>query len=119
MTRGERIREVRKANKLTCEKFGERIGLKKSSVSQLENGVNTPTEQTLKHICKEFNINYLWITEGVGEMNADLDAEAIAIIDSVMTSDNEFAKKVLRAFAKLDEKEWEVIAKLIDEIKKE
>ena len=46
MTRGERIKEIRKSYNLTLEKFGERIGMKKSSVSQLENGINSVTEQT-------------------------------------------------------------------------
>ena len=38
MTQGERIREARKTLGLTLEKFGEKIGMKKNSVSQIENG---------------------------------------------------------------------------------
>lgn len=38
MTQNERIKEVRKSLGLTLEKFGERIGLKKSAVSLIENG---------------------------------------------------------------------------------
>ena len=47
MTQGERIREVRKALGLTLEKFGEKIGMKKNSVSQIENGKNSVTEQVI------------------------------------------------------------------------
>ena len=38
MTQGERVKEIRKALGLTLEKFGNEIGLKKNSVSQIENG---------------------------------------------------------------------------------
>lgn len=66
MTQGERIREVRKALNLTLEKFGERIGMKKNSVSQIENGKNTVTEQTIKSICREFDVNEIWLRTGDG-----------------------------------------------------
>ena len=68
MTQGERIKLVRKELNLTLEKFGERIGLKKSSLSQVENGINSVTEQLIKSICREFNVDYLWLTTGEGEM---------------------------------------------------
>ena len=73
MTQGERIREVRKALGLTLEKFGEKIGMKKNSVSQLENGKNSVTEQVVKAICREYNVDYMWLTTGDGEMFIDTD----------------------------------------------
>ena len=38
MTQGERVKELRKTLSLTLEKFGQRIGVGKSTVSDLENG---------------------------------------------------------------------------------
>ncbi len=115
----DRILKVRKSNKLNQEDFAKKLGLTKNYISLIETGNREPSERTIKDICREFRISYAWLTEGTGSMDSGLDSDEFALIDSVMTSDNEFAKKVLRAFAKLDEKEWEVIAKLIDEIKKE
>ena len=43
----ERIKELRKTLGLTLDKFGERVGLRKSSLSQIENGVNGVTEQLI------------------------------------------------------------------------
>ena len=40
MTEGERLRAVRKHLGLTLDKFGEKLGMKKSALSLLENGVN-------------------------------------------------------------------------------
>ena len=83
MTQGERIREVRKALGLTLEKFGEKIGMKKNSVSQLENGKNSVTEQVVKAICREYNVDYMWLTTGDGEMFIDTDDDFIERIDSL------------------------------------
>ncbi len=52
----ERIRSLRKALGLTMEKFGDRLGVKKNSVSQWESGTNNVTEQMFKSICREFSV---------------------------------------------------------------
>ena len=57
MTQNERIKEVRKSLGLTLEKFGERIGLKKSAVSLIENGKNAVTDANVKAICREFGVD--------------------------------------------------------------
>ena len=44
MTKGERVKEIRKALGLTLEKFGEPLGVKKQTVSRIENGVNNITD---------------------------------------------------------------------------
>lgn len=72
MTQGERVREVRKSLGLTLEKFGEKIGIKKNSVSQIENGINNLTEQIAKSICREFGVNYTWLTTEQGDMFEEL-----------------------------------------------
>lgn len=72
MTQGERVRKIRKYHGLTLEKFGEKIGIKKNSVSQIENGVNNLTEQMAKSICREFGVNFTWLTTEEGEMFEEL-----------------------------------------------
>lgn len=67
MTQGERVRQVRKELGLTLEKFGERIGMKKNSISQIENGKNSVTDQVIKSICREYNVDYTWLTTGKGD----------------------------------------------------
>lgn len=72
MTQGERIRSIRKELGLTLEKFGEKLGVKKNSISQLENGKNSLTDQMTKSICREYNVNYDYLMDGEGEMFDDL-----------------------------------------------
>ena len=72
MTQGERVKQVRKELGLSLEKFGEKIGLRKSSLSQIENGINNLTDQTIRGICREYNVSYDYLTDGEGEMFTDL-----------------------------------------------
>ena len=64
----ERLVLLRNTLKLTGAKFGERIGIKKSTVSGLENGTANLTDRMLKSICREFNVNEEWLRNGTGEM---------------------------------------------------
>ena len=72
MTQGERIREVRKALGLTLEKFGDKLGVKKNTLSALERGVNGLTDQMAKSICREYNVSYDYLIDGEGDPFDDL-----------------------------------------------
>lgn len=72
MTQGERVREIRKSLKLTLEKFGVKLGVKKSAISDIESGRNALTEQMAVSICREYNVNYDYLINGEGEMFDDL-----------------------------------------------
>lgn len=65
-TIGQRINVVRKKLNLTLEKFGEKIGISKVSVRAIEKGINNPSEQTIKLICSVYNVDYVWLTKGIG-----------------------------------------------------
>lgn len=65
---GERVKQIRKSKGMTLEKFGERVGVTKQTVSRIENGVNALTEQMLLSVCREFNVNEQWLRTGEGEM---------------------------------------------------
>lgn len=72
MTQGERVREIRKALNLTLERFGVKLGVKKSAISDIESGRNSLTDQMTRSICREYNINYDWLMSEEGEMFTDL-----------------------------------------------
>ena len=113
MTQGERIREVRKALGLTLEKFGEKIGMKKNSVSQLENGKNSVTEQVVKAICREYNVDYMWLTTGDGEMFIDTDDDFIERIDRIMAGEDEARKNLFKFMLELSDEDIEALDRLM------
>lgn len=64
----ERVKQLRQKLKLSGEKFGEKIGLSKFAISNIEMGKNNLTEQTIKLICHAYNVNEDWLRTGNGEM---------------------------------------------------
>lgn len=64
----ERIKELRKALNLSQDAFGKKLGVTGASVSRIEKGERTLTEQMTLSICREFRVNYFWLTEGTGDM---------------------------------------------------
>lgn len=62
----QRIKEIRKLHHLNQEEFGKRIGIGKTSVSKIETGENNPSEQTIRLICTQFDVNEVWLRTGEG-----------------------------------------------------
>ena len=97
MMQGERVREVRKALGLTLDKFGERIGIKKSTLSLIENGKSNLTDANVKAICREFHVDYIWLTTGDGAMFVDFDDDFFERIDMIMMGEDEARKNIFKA----------------------
>lgn len=113
-----RIQKIRKTVKMTQDEFADKIGLSKNFVWMIEKGERTPSERTIKDICREFKVNYDWLVNGTGDMFQDDDSDAQAIVDSVMTGDNDFAKKTLVKFARLSEERWRQLQEILEELEK-
>ena len=62
------IKVLRKAQKLNQAEFGDRIGLKTSAVSKMEQEGSTVTEQNIRLICEKFHVRREWLVDGDGEM---------------------------------------------------
>ncbi len=114
MTQNERIKEVRKSLGLTLEKFGERIGLKKSAVSLIENGKNSVTDANVKAICREFNVDYIWLTTGDGEMFIDTDDDFIERIDRIMIGEDDARKNLFKALLEASDEDIAAFQRIID-----
>ena len=72
MSVSERIRALRKELKLSQEAFGERIGVSKGVIVNLELERAPAKDLMLKMICRTFNVNPLWLESGEGEMFLDV-----------------------------------------------
>ena len=52
----ERIKKLRNSLNLSAEKFGSRVGVTRSAISRIENGIVNVTEQMIHSICREWNL---------------------------------------------------------------
>ena len=96
MAQGERVREIRKSLGLTLEKFGKKLGVGKTAISKIEKGENNLTEQMTKSICREFHVNYIWLTSGEGEMFVENDDDFMERIDRIMAGEDEARKNLFK-----------------------
>lgn len=118
----ERVKQLRKALDLTMEKFGEKIGVKKSAISLIESGKNSLTDQMVKSICREFDVNEEWLRNGEGSMFVERtrDEEIAKFIGTIQSvEDYSFMKKFVSMLAKLDVSEWELLQKMITKLNEE
>lgn len=56
-TLGDRIKQLRKDNKLTQKELGEKLNVGKSTISQYENNINTPDIEIIRKISKIFDVS--------------------------------------------------------------
>ncbi|HPJ03350.1 MAG TPA: helix-turn-helix transcriptional regulator [Candidatus Limiplasma sp.] len=115
---GKRILFIRNNAKLNQREFAKRIGISGGSVSMLETGTNNPSEQTIKLICREFNVSYFWLTEGIEPVYTPEDISVLNQLTNIMNSDNEFAKRVFTEFAKMPREAWLALETVIDNLAK-
>lgn len=114
MTQGERVKEVRKSLNLTLEKFGGKLGVGKTAISKIEKGENNLTEANIKAICREFNVDYIWLTTGEGEMFVESDDDFFERIDRIMAGENETRKSMFKALLYASDEDIEALARIIE-----
>lgn len=124
----ERIKELRKSLDMNQTEFGNKIGVKQTTVAGYETGVRTPIDSVILSMCREFNVNEKWLRTGEGEMFLPVpeEDEVASYVAELLEPDNPFADlivEIMRTYSQLDSKSQEVLLefsrKLIENIKKE
>lgn len=95
----ERIRQLRKSLGLNQIEFGERIGLRQSSIASYEKGIRIPLDAVLMSICREFNVSETWLRTGDGEMFRVQDETDAELVTRAMRGESENKKKLIRLIA--------------------
>ena len=102
MSENERVKQLRMARGLTLEKFGERVGVSRSAMSNIELGNRAVTDQMRRSICREFGVREEWLRDGVGEMESSSDVVDLdELADRYNASDLE--RRLIKAYFELDE----------------
>lgn len=77
----DRIRELRKTLGLTQNEFAQKIGLKQNAISYMEKNGATVTEQNIKTISSQFNVNENWLRTGFGKIFLENDKKPKEFFD--------------------------------------
>lgn len=120
MTLGERIKMLRKSlkPKMTQTSFAESIGKTRSAVAAYELDAVIPDEAIIKLICQTYKVSYAWLKYGEDVEMFNLPETKREKLDAIMEGENEFAKSIMELFLELDDDDWEMLAKLVNKLKK-
>jgi transcriptional regulator with XRE-family HTH domain len=118
-TLGERLKTVRTSlpHKMSQEAFAESLSTTRAAYVKYEMDMVQPNEVFISHVCSTYDISPLWLKDGEGEMKK-LPADDEELVDRVMAGENEFAKSVMKAFAKLSDEEWRKLRDVVEALKK-
>lgn len=122
MTIGERIKEVRKSNGLTQQKFADRLNLKRNTIANYEINIIEPSDRTISDVCRIFGANEAWLRTGEGDMfiKRDPEQEIMAFVAEITGNEdgNDFRLRFFRALSKIPPEMWGHIEAFIDELSK-
>lgn len=105
-----RIKAIRTALKLSQREFGEKLGVSRDVISNIEYGRVLPKERFLRHICQLYKVNEHWLITGEGEMfdgnpeEIDKLEETLEIFKSLRPEFQDYALQQIRNLIELQDK---------------
>ncbi len=105
-----RIKAVREALKLSQREFGEKLGVSRDVISNIEYNRVSPKELLIRHICELYNVNSHWLETGEGEMFNDNPNEtskfdeAFKIFKSLRPDFQDYALEQIKKLLELQDK---------------
>ena len=109
----ERLKYLRAQLHLTTRAFGASINMSGGAITNMEKGTRNITERTIRDVCREYNVNPDWLTDGTGpifedmtnELDLDDDVRQLARQYSLLNDDDrELVKRMIYSLAEKIEK---------------
>lgn len=119
---GERIKQVRKAKKITQQTLADAIGLKRNTIANYEIGNVDPSDRTIADICRKFDVNEEWLRNGTEPMfrPKTRNEELIKFATEVAKGDqSNIQAQLLAVMTRLTDEQWEVLAQVAKEFVEE
>ena len=110
-----RLKDIRKALRLTQKEFAARLGITDSGISRLEKGQNQLTDQLIRAICREYKVNYEYLKNGIGEMFVEVPQTVVDELCAQYDLDD-FDRIMLQEYLKMDEASRNVLKTYIRKI---
>lgn len=116
MNINERIRHLRKSElKMTQDDFASKIDISRSNLGNIEIGRISVTDRVISSICREFNVNILWLTEGKGDMFTSTPESVVDELAEDFKLDD-IDKKIIKKYLELSDSQRAVIKEYIKSI---
>lgn len=101
----KRIKEIREDINLSQQKFGEKLGVSRDVISNIENNRIEVKTVFITHMCEIFNVNKEWILTGEGEIyifTEDIYSTLEEVFYKIASSKDENLKELVINLSKLD-----------------
>ena len=108
MTINDRFKELRKFFGLSQEELGNKIGLSKSGISNIESGKRNVTDKHIKLICSELPINEEWLRDGVGEAVKNTPSSVMEQLRKEYNLDD-ISYKIIHEYLRLSQMQRKVV----------
>ena len=114
----DRVKELLKALKdkgYNQRKVAEKIGVTEAAVSGWASGRRNITDQSIRAICREYNVNEQWVRFGTGEMFADASDDDFLKAASTLSNDP-FVRSIIIEYYKLDDDSRRLLREFIGKL---
>lgn len=115
----ERIKDIRKKEGLSQQKFADKLGIARGNIAAYEVGKNAPSDAVISLICSKFNVNKEWLLTGKGDMYDMPEDEIAAVVSDLLEESNPFYDiiiSIMKSYKKLDDKSQAALNSLIQEL---
>lgn len=114
-----RIKEVRQNLNLSQREFGERLGVSRGVLNNIESNVVEAKPLFIQHICTVYGVDPIWMETGAGEMfhKPSVDEELAAFVAEVISDDNDFKKRVFYAMSRMDDAAWDAFERFWNDMR--
>lgn len=113
----DRIRQLRKELGLNQTEFGERIGVKQTTIAGYETGAKNPMESVVVSICREFNVNEKWLRNGTGEMFVEAKENSIVAKATMLLGEKDpLFEAFIDTYSKLTPKNREILQQFMSDL---
>ena len=114
-----RIKELRKSLNLSQKNFGERIGLTRDNIANIEGDRAEIKDVIVKSVCREFNVSERWLRTGEGDMYLQPKDEIADIVAEIIGMDSPIRDSIIgivESYLKLDDQSKKVIDGFVNEL---
>lgn len=115
----DRIKILRKALGLNQTEFGNRLGMSRWAIVNIELDRAPIKPLLIDLICSTFGANKEWLVNGTGPMLADRsrDDQIMDFVADAMAGESDnFKRRLLSVLARLDEDHWELLERYLREL---
>ncbi|WP_297639231.1 helix-turn-helix transcriptional regulator [uncultured Clostridium sp.] len=115
----KRIKELRKLENLSQDKFANKLGVSRSVIANIEYGKVEPKDYLINLIITTFGVNKEWLIHGIGDIySIPLKERELAELMYELSQSNSELYEIVISLKKLEPEYFDCIKKLISGLPK-